>query len=345
MKINNENKGLSGLLNLGNTCFINACFQILSHTYEFNEILNKKNYRHKLNNKCDSALLVEWDELKDLMWKKNCIISPNKLIKTIQKIAECKNRDLFINDDQNDLPEFLIFVIDCFHNALLRKVNINIEGISDNETDELAILCFEMIKKMYSNEYSEIVDIFYGIHVSQIIHSGESIIIAQKAEPYFMIDLPIPQHKKSITLYDCFDLYVQDEMLENENAWFNEKTGQKENVKKKISFWSFPNVLIIDLKRINPINYRKNQVCIDFPLSNLDLSKYVIGYKKENYVYECYGIANHTGNVLGGHYTACIKNTNGKWYHINDAVINEIINLKNLVCPQAYCLFYRKMCV
>jgi ubiquitin carboxyl-terminal hydrolase 8 len=333
--------GLSGLANLGNTCFINSCMQVLSHTYELNNFLEDETYKKKLKNKCDSALLLEWDNLRKIMWNSNCTISPGKYIKTIQKVAKVKGLDMFTGYSQNDLPEFLLFIVDCFHNSLSREIKMTISGKSQNKTDKIAVKCFEMVKNMYSKEYSEIWNLFYAVHVSEIneLSSGKQIKITP--EPYFIIDLPIPLTNKYPSLIDCFNHYVEGEILEGENAWYNEKTGKKVDIRKKIQFWSFPNILVIDFKRFNNSS-QKNQVLITFPLENLDLSEYVIGYKSESYVYDLYGVCNHSGGVMGGHYTSYIKNANGKWYHFNDTIVSEVVISETIISQKAYVLFYRK---
>ena len=218
---------------------------------------------------------------------------------------------------------------------------MTIYGNPENETDKVAIQCFEMIKNMYSKEYSEIWNLFYAVHVSEItdLSSGEQLQITP--EPYFIIDLPIPLKNKSPSLIDCFNNYVEGEILDGENAWYNEETKEKVNIRKKIQFWSFPNILVIDFKRFNN-SFQKNQILINFPLENLDLSSYVIGYKSESYKYDLYGVCNHSGGVMGGHYTAYVKNANGKWYHFNDTSVSEVGNLESIISPKAYVLFYRK---
>ena len=336
-----KDKGLSGLCNLGNTCFINSCMQILSHTYELNVFLDDENYKKKLKNRYESALLLEWDNLRKMLWENNCIISPGKFIKIIHKIAQIKGMDMFTGFSQNDVPEFLLFLIDCFHTSLSREIKMTITGQVENDTDKIAVQCFEMVKTMYTKEYSEFWNLFYGVHVSEIssLETNEKIKITP--EPYFMIDLPIPQNNKLPHLIDCFDYYVEGEVLEGENAWYNDDTKERINIRKKIQFWSFPNILVIDLKRFNARN-QKNQILVTFPIDDLDLTKYVIGYKKESYHYELYGVCNHSGNVLGGHYTAYVKNANNKWYHFNDTIVSEVGLIDSIVSPKAYCLFYRK---
>jgi ubiquitin C-terminal hydrolase len=219
---------------------------------------------------------------------------------------------------------------------------MTIEGNIQTNTDKVAVQCYEMIKKMFSNEYSEIWQMFYGVHVSQIISIDESKqVLSSSPEPFCVINLSIPPDNKNPSLLDCFDYYIQGEILEGDNAWFNETTREKQSVYKKIIYWSLPDILIIDIKRFNNKN-NKNQLFIEFPLENMDLSKYVIGYKRENYIYDLYGICNHSGTSLGGHYTSFVKNANGKWYHFNDTNVAEVSNLSYLISPKAYCLFYRK---
>jgi ubiquitin C-terminal hydrolase len=198
-----------------------------------------------------------------------------------------------------------------------------------------------MVKNMYSKEYSEIWSLFFGIQVSELKTIKKNKRVNIIPESFFIIDLPIPTNNKSPSLIDCFNLYVEGEILEGDNGWFNEKKNRKEDVQKKMLFWSFPSILVIDFKRFNSRN-QKNQILITFPFDELDLSEYVIGYKKNSYVYELYGVCNHSGSVLGGHYTSYVKNANGKWYHYNDTNVTEIQLLSSIISPKAYCLFYRK---
>ena len=335
---NYKNLGLSGLANVGNTCYLNSCVQILSHTYELNDMLKNGSYKSKINRKPESVLLLEWDKLREMMWSNNCTIAPYGFVKAVQKVSTLKDNPFFTGNDQNDIQEFLLFIIDCFHSALSRPVDMEITGETINSTDKLAIVCYEMMKKMYSKEYSEMLKLFYGIHVSEIssINTGESLSL--RPEPFSVINLPIPDID-NISLLDCIDLYCIKEVLKDENAWYNDKTEKKEDVYRGIIFWSLPEILIMDLKRWGA-NGRKINKNIDVP-SNLNLSKYVRGYDSNTYVYNLYGVYNHWGSEFGGHYTGCVRNANDKWYEFNDTSVKEIKE-SDVISNRSYCFFYRK---
>jgi ubiquitin C-terminal hydrolase len=261
------------------------------------------------------------------------------------------------------MPEFLTFLFDIFHNALKRKVSMTIDGRPKNKRDKMAKMCYEMIKKMYTENCSEIFKLFYGIHVSTLSTSSplssstnqkeKEEYLSIRPEPFMIISLPIPRDKsnasnRTITLMDCFDLNCESEYLEGENAWFNETLGKKQNVHKRLVYWSLPDVMILDIKRFEYSpecdSYVKNQTAIRIPVENVDFSKYVEGYNKESYVYDLYGICNHHGDETFGHYTSTVRTANSKWYNFNDANIKEVVSIGNteIIGSTPYCLFYRK---
>ena len=104
-----KNNGLTGLSNVGNSCYLNSCMQLFSHTYELNDFLNSGNYKKRLNNVPDSVVIVEWDKLREMMWSSNCTIAPWGFVKSIKNIAKQKGRELFTGYSQNDMQSCFLF--------------------------------------------------------------------------------------------------------------------------------------------------------------------------------------------------------------------------------------------
>lgn len=335
--------GLTSLANLGNTCFINSTLQCLVHDRKLNKFLDKESFKKYLNKKSETLIFLEYNKLRKLMWSDDCTISPGGFISSVQKVAQIKDRTIFTGYAQNDLTEFLIFMVDCFNTAISREVDMIITGEVENYTDTIALSCYTMLKKMYTNEYSEILEYFYGIHVSTIKDEKDNILTTTP-EPFLMLDLALPDKDvtddSDITLIDCLEEYTKSEILDGENKYELENSG-KITAKKQIKFWKFPDTLIITLKRFSN-GIQKNEKFVKFPLADLDLSSYIIGYNKEDYKYDLFGICNHYGGILGGHYTANVKNEDGNWYNFNDETITKITDENDLISSNAYCFFYRK---
>jgi ubiquitin C-terminal hydrolase len=314
------------LNNIGNTCFINSVLQCLMNIDSLNnlEIINPE-----IN---ESILTKEYYELRKLMKHKEYVISPNRFVEFIYRLTEIKKLDIK-RREQNDVTEFLTFLIDCFHIASAKEIKISVNGTPVTPADHLLISSLKLYTDQSKN-FSIILEIFYGVFVSTLC-TLENKIIKQIPEMHFIIDLPIPD-KKDLTIYDCLDEFVKDELLVNENAWYNDKTKQKEDVKKNIRFCVFPDILIFSFKRLNQINLKKNTM-ISVPFE-INLKNYC-AIPVKNTVFELKALCNHGGNAFGGHYNAYVKYK--EWICFDDETTYPVPEEK-VINPNIYCLIFHK---
>ena len=355
--------GLLGLVNLGNTCFMNTCLQILSHTPELTQALMSKRISilpdDSSAKQANKNLALHWIALKNALWtvpptetktkSKSKSVNPGAFHQAFQKNITTKNHDTFDGFQQNDVSEMLVLLMDCFHGAISREVVMNIRGKSVSPLDKVAIQCYEMMTRIYTKDYSELLPVFFGICVSEIVSQASGKSIGFNPEPFFEINLSIPTlsaPSTSITLKQCLGLHCSGEVIDD---YTNETTKQNEIVKKQMSFWSLPTILVISLKQFN----RRSKAFIDFPFI-IDMKPYLLECRRNaasplSNIYELYGVCQHHGNSRGGHYTACVKHaTSREWYMFNDKEVHHLESASTdsqqiIVNPSAYCLFYRRV--
>ena len=73
---------------------------------------------------------------------------------------------------------------------------------------------------------------------------------------------------------------------------------------KKFDVWKLPKILVVHLKRFQYNRYQRDKIetLVEFPITGLDLQKYVIDPNyKHSTKYDLIGICNHMGHLGGGH--------------------------------------------
>ena len=74
-------KGLCGMTNLGNTCFLNSILQCINNTKPFTIYVLSNEYKESINkNKTESKLFLEWEQVSRQLWNKNSVVTPSKLL-------------------------------------------------------------------------------------------------------------------------------------------------------------------------------------------------------------------------------------------------------------------------
>ena len=146
-----------------------------------------------------------------------------------------------------------------------------------------------------------------------------------------------------ISLNDALDLFGKNNVLKDDDMWYCSKCQKHQNANQKLQIYKAPKYLIVQLKRFNikksydgnsNFSGEKNNTFVNYPVKDLDLTKYIVGPDKSNSKYDLYGVIQHFGSLNGGHYTAMCKNQEN-WVDYNDSRI-DFVKGNNPISQNAY---------
>ncbi|CAK9800857.1 Ubiquitin carboxyl-terminal hydrolase 8 [Anthophora quadrimaculata] len=328
--------GITGLKNLGNSCYMNSIVQCLSNTTHLAKYFMDNLYADDLNtsndNNTQGQVVEEVAQVIKALWRGQYkSISPHDL-----KIAVGQYKLQFESYEQQDSHEFLTFLLDWMHNDLKKNCKVPLEmTVAEKAWD-----------KAMGSQRSIISDLFFGQLRSTITCS----FCKQSSTTYEIFNsltMSLP-HSNRCTLNDCIIKFVSGQKVV---GWKCPKCQTAREATKKFDFVKLAPIIVIHLNRFAESGgwLEKRNTAVDFPLTDFNLKPHLVTDSNSatisnirNYSYSLYAMSNHYGTMGGGHYTSFCKNAaQNKWYKYDDQTVTEVtISQVRSQNNTAYLLFY-----
>jgi len=218
-------------------------------------------------------------------------------------------------------------------------------------TDDFCKYCGQSnVKNFYCSilKYKTISEVFKNIKKPIILLATSECYNPNESRQLITNSLKEMSQDNNISLNDALDLFGKNNILQDDDMWYCSKCQKHQVANQKLKIYKAPKYLIVQLKRFNVkksydgnsnFTGEKNNTFVNYPVKDLDLTKYIVGPDKSNSKYDLYGVIQHFGSLNGGHYTAMCKNQDN-WVDYNDSRI-DFVKGNNPISQNAYILFYR----
>ena len=200
----NYNK-LTGLNNLGNTCYLNSGLQLLIRCKILNQLLIKNDFDNNFLN--GYKITVD-----DYFREEVNTLGPRIIINSLHSEYE-----QFSNFQQADTSEFLICIFELLEKNF-KVLNTKLHNDCDNNN----LLEFLFDCRLKSN--------IKCLVTNEIFETNENDKI---------LSLPIPE-RENVTFINCLNEFFKEEKLCDDNKYFNEKINKKVDATKKFVITNYP---------------------------------------------------------------------------------------------------------
>jgi ubiquitin C-terminal hydrolase len=313
-----DKKGVVGLTNIGNTCYGNATLQALRHQVDFTLYLLQDHYKSIVSRKTSSEktrLLEKYTELVKKMWTgEGGQENTREFWGYMVPAAICAGVEHFRMPVAHDAHEFLVFLLDQFHEALAEQVSMIIKVDSSKPIVKDAL---NFWKKSFEKSYSPLVELVFNLN-QKCITCDECKKESISWETLNMMKVSVPkQHDGPVHILDLMKQEMKEEELEEYNCEGCKKKG-KAIVTQNV--WRLGNWVIVVLKR-NENSGRRINTPVEIPLT-LSFSPLFHTASEEpsrSVDYEVFATIHHHGSAGGGHYTSQAKHpVSGAWTRYDD---------------------------
>lgn len=336
---------MHGLVNIGNTCWINTLVQCLGHSPRLREHILRCNVATSASN--TFTIFHELQLLLYQMWVQGADLIPKRFVFTIHK-----NLPFLDAGSQHDLCELWTMMCEqmakeCFQSECISSFVATSEQLQHWKNKEPAYARMidsynESIHKHNRENASQWLHQVQGVWVNQI-HCPSCSYILHNFEPFTVVCLDMEACKEPSSLYDCFRNLLQTDVIE---CYTCDRCKTKGTVEKLVRFWKLPPVLTVCMKRFkfDGDRWKKNRQYISIPKTMEFHAGSVLGpddrASSVQYVLKSIGL--HHGQLQGGHYTA-LCDVNGSFVHYDDMSINRNPEVTMDLLRDAYMFVYERV--
>jgi len=333
-----------GLLNIGNTCFLNVVLQALRLTPAMGSIFltsseivlrddsKRRNLVHAFR-----IIMCDFWRIQPAVGSKP-VMAPRGFFQLLLQTMRESDSEWYRHGQQADAAEALQYIMDSLHDAMYRPVRMSIVGNPCNLEEVSQVKSIESWTTFFSKEYSPIVENFNG-QTRICVQCTECKKSSERFEPWLMIKAPLPvAPAKAPTMDECIRDAFASETLDD---YFCEtcKKKQKAIITNHIS--RLPPIVILVLKRFGN-DGRKKRGCIPWDLNSIDFKDQLAFHRnpfgaEQTSEYETYAVIEHHGSTNGGHYIMFAKQDD-VWNEYDDNEV-RVSSPERVVSDDSYILF------